>query len=282
LVHFAARNGDNVLVGRYLGAAALGYYQFAYNLMLYPIGNISGVFGRALFPGFSRLQDDNERFGRAYLRVCALVSLITLPIIFGMIATAEPLVLVILGSQWTPVIPVLQILAPVGLIQSISTTVSHIYTVKGRTGVLFVWSILTTAITLVGVVIGLRFGVTGVAIGYLATNVILAYPNFAVPLRFIDLNVWSLVKTIWPSIWMSFLMFLAAAAGVHVLRLYLPSLAVLLITTAVGASIYVGLLSWRKPPALCELLDIIHEELVPYPAWSNRFRKLQSFLGIAT
>jgi O-antigen/teichoic acid export membrane protein len=279
IVNFAARNGDNVLVGRYLGAAPLGYYQFAYNLMLYPIYSVAGVFGRALFPGFSRLQDDNERFGNAYLRVCALLGLITFPIILGMIATAEPLVRVILGPQWLAVVPLLQILAPTGLIQSISTTVGHIYTVKGRTGVLFVWGILSTVIMLAGVAIGLRFGVTGVAVGYAIANLILAYPAFAIPFRFIGLSVWDLVTVLWPIAWMNLIMFGAAWGGVHVLRPHFAPWLVLLIIAGVAIAIYGGLLFWRKPPAFLELCDIIQEKIATSPALRDRLGKLRCALG---
>ena len=137
LFNYFARNSDNAIVGRYLGSAALGFYQLAYNIMLFPVQGIAQVLTQVMFPAFSEIQHDNERFRRVYLRTCSSIALITFPLMAGAAILAEPLIKTVYGPRWANVIPVLTILAPVGLVQSILTTVGQIYTAKGRTDLMF-------------------------------------------------------------------------------------------------------------------------------------------------
>ena len=139
LLNYFARNADNALVGRYLGAGPLGYYQLAYRMMLYPIETISQTLGRTLFPAFSKMQGDYARFRMAYLRSCAAIAFFTFPLMIGALILADELIRVLLGPKWAPTIPLFQILALVGMVQSISTTVGQIYVATGRTDLMLRW-----------------------------------------------------------------------------------------------------------------------------------------------
>src|SRR5438477_12809695 len=100
--------------------------------MQYPLQGISAVIGRVMFPLYSRMQDDDVQFGRSYLKVASVIALVSFPLMLGVTALAEPFVLTLFGAAWKPVIPLLLILAPLGAVQSISTTVGNIYMAKGR------------------------------------------------------------------------------------------------------------------------------------------------------
>src|ERR1017187_2122336 len=99
IFNYFSRNADNLIVGRYLGAAQLGYYQLAYNLMIYPVQSVTSVLGRVLFPAFSTLQQDDARFRAAYLRVVQIVALFCFPLMMGLLIPADALVTVVLGRQ---------------------------------------------------------------------------------------------------------------------------------------------------------------------------------------
>ncbi|CAG1020387.1 partial Lipopolysaccharide biosynthesis protein WzxC, partial [Methylococcales bacterium] len=133
IVNYFARNADNLLIGRYLGAQDLGYYDLAYRLMLYPLQGISAVVGKVLFPLYSKMQDDHERFRRTYLTAVGAIALLSFPLMLGLMAVSSPFVLVLFGEQWQPVAPLLMIFAPIGAIQSINTTTGSIYQATGRT-----------------------------------------------------------------------------------------------------------------------------------------------------
>ena len=84
LLFYVNRNADNLLIGRFVGPAALGVYALAYNVMMVPFSQISNPIQAVLFPAFSRLQDDPERIGRGWLRVNRVVAAITMPALLGL------------------------------------------------------------------------------------------------------------------------------------------------------------------------------------------------------
>ena len=91
--------------------------------MVYPIQNISGIINKVMFPVLSKVQDNNALIGKAYLQIAKTVSLVAFPLMLGVMALADPFVQVVLGEKWQPIILLLSILAPVGLLQSINSTV---------------------------------------------------------------------------------------------------------------------------------------------------------------
>ncbi|NJL58329.1 MAG: oligosaccharide flippase family protein [Desulfobacteraceae bacterium] len=96
IFNYFIRNADNLIIGRYLGAQNLGYYDLAYRLMLYPL-SISGVIGRVMFSVYAQIQDDDAKFRRIYLKVASSIALITFPMMLGLMVIAEPFVLAILA-----------------------------------------------------------------------------------------------------------------------------------------------------------------------------------------
>jgi O-antigen/teichoic acid export membrane protein len=88
IVHHA----DLAIVGRMLGAAALGAYQIAYKIPEATITVIVWVVGKVLFPSFAKLQHDSSALRRAYLGALTWVSLITIPAAAGLFLVADPLV----------------------------------------------------------------------------------------------------------------------------------------------------------------------------------------------
>ena len=178
LFNYFARNSDNAIVGRYLGSAALGFYQLAYNIMLFPVQGIAQVLAHVLFPAFSEIQHDNERFRRVYLRTCSCIALITFPMMVGTAILAGPLIKTVYGPQWANVIPVLTILAPVGLAQSIVTTVGQIYTAKGRTDLMFKVGGTASVLCVISFFVGLPWGIRGVALSYAICVALLLLPSY--------------------------------------------------------------------------------------------------------
>ena len=244
IFNYFVRNTDDFLIGKFLGAKELGYYTLAYRIMLYPLNGISATIGRVMFPILSQMQNDNARFRYAYLRVVSTIALISFPLMFGLWGLAEPFILTVFGTQWNSVILLLIILTPLGLIQSIGTTTGNIYQAKGKTDLMFKWGLLSGILIVPSFIIGIHWGLIGIAASYAITSgIILTYPNFAIPFKLIDLSVGRFLEILWPA-FVSSLLMLFAIKGV---KFFLPeSLAiawVLGILILVGAFAYL-LASW--------------------------------------
>ena len=243
-----------MLLGRYVGATALGFYSYAYNLMLYPLDNVSAALGRVLFPAFSQVQDDNERFRSGYMRVCSVIAAMTFPMTLGMLAVAGPLIDVFLGPKWHPAARLLMILAPVGLVQSIVTTVGYIYMAKGRTDWMFRLGLISSPLLVASFVVGLPWGTEGVSISYAVCFYALTPPSFAIPFRLIDLSLWAFVKRVAPTLGYSLVMLLVTiAVRIGLERIGFRPAAILAACVTTGVIVYVGLVVWRKPPFLHDM-----------------------------
>jgi O-antigen/teichoic acid export membrane protein len=197
VLNYFSRNADYVLIGRFLGSQNLGYYTLAYRIMLYPIQNVSDVMGRLLLPIFSKIQDNNKAFLTIHLYIINTIAFVTFPIMLGLWCLADFMVPFAFGSKWIPIIPLLLILTPVGMLQSIITTVGAIYQAKGRTRLMLYWGIVSGMLAILAFIIGLHWGLIGIAAAYAILTILLAYPNFAIPYHVIDfsvVNIWYAIK----------------------------------------------------------------------------------------
>ncbi|GBD86471.1 lipopolysaccharide biosynthesis protein WzxC [bacterium BMS3Abin03] len=190
IFNYFVRNTDYLIIGKFLGERELGHYYLAYKIMLYPLQNISLVVSRVMFPIYSKIQNDNERFKKIYTKVANAISFLTFPLMVSVFALSDLFSITFFNNKWdTALLAILlMILAPVGLIQSVATTTGSIYQAKGRTDWMFRWGAISGVIYVTGFFIGLNWGVIGVAVSYLISSLILLYPVFAIPFKLIELK----------------------------------------------------------------------------------------------
>jgi PST family polysaccharide transporter len=259
LINYFSRNADNITVGKVLGKAPLGDYQMAYNLMLTPIQNISAVIAQATFPAFARIQDDNERFRQAYTRSCMLIGLISFPVMAGLAVIADPMIRTILGVKWIGAIRVFQILAPVGLVQSVQTTVGQIYMAKARTDWALRWNIASGCILVTSFLIGIRFGIMGVAVAYcIAYLGITMIPGFIIPFRLIGLKLSDFARALMPQVLITAGMAIVCLLWIQLLGTLGIQNQWLVLTSSVivGAAAYILTMLLVWPPVL-EYLETV-------------------------
>lgn len=272
LLTYCARNFDNLLIGRFLGATALGYYALAYRLMLYPVQNISWVVGRVLFPAFSHLQQDKARVREGYLRSIRFLSLVTFPLMAGMAVMASELVGVIYGPQWDRAIGLVRILSLVGALQSIGTTIGPICLSQGRSDVLFRWNLLSVPVVCLAFAVGLRWDIEGVAVAYASASLALWYISHAMTNRLINLPMAEFLRALVPPALAATLM--AGFVGVVKPAVVAPgwwrTAEVLVLSGMVGALVYGLALALVGSGAIREALALArhlrHGRIPPLPA----------------
>lgn len=160
-----ALQADNVVVGRWIGAAGLGLYSRAYQLMVVP----ADLFGRGIdkvaFSAIASVQGDTKRVRRAFARGVSLTGLVGLPLSGMLVVLAPEIVSVILGGQWEEVVPVLQILGSVTFFRICYRIGSTILKARGRVYRNAVYQFLYAAVVGLAAYAGQEFGVPGVASG---------------------------------------------------------------------------------------------------------------------
>ena len=259
ILNFVIRNADNVLIGRYLGAQSLGLYDLAYRVMLSSLQLVSGAFARALFPIYARLRDDHRRLGAAYLKVTGAVALIAFPVMFGIVGIAEPFVDAAFGPQWAAVVPLLLILAPVGALQAISTTVGNIYQALGRTDLLVRFAAVAGLLSVAAFVIGLQWGIVGVAACYALMQCGLAYSLFKIPLGLIGLQVTAVVQAVGRALLCSLGMLAAVYSVDRLLPDSVDSAARLSVLVLIGAVGYSAATWFFNREGAVELVNLVRQ-----------------------
>lgn len=191
---YALGNVDKILIGRFLGAPSLGIYTRAYSLMVFPVGQISGVISQVMFPSFAQIQDDKERIKGIYLKLNNVISAITFPIMAGAFVFAEPFILLVLGEQWREMIPIFKILTFIGALQSVGTLVGNIFMALGEMKLYFKVNLFSGLIFVVASIIGVNFGLLGVTISLLLATLIVAIPQWLITGNLVALSIKKYLK----------------------------------------------------------------------------------------
>lgn len=158
------RSFDSILIGWYWGAAPLGLYSRAYNLLMLPVRQLSRPASNVAIPAFSRLQDDPELFARYFLRAIGLIIWITAPIFGFLFVSAKPVITLVLGAKWVESAPVFQILVIAALGQLLLESTIWLFVSRGQSGRLLNLLLITSPIVICSFAIGLPFGIKGVAL----------------------------------------------------------------------------------------------------------------------
>lgn len=196
VLNYWVRNIDYLLIGRFLGTDPLGVYNKAYDVMLFPLASVSRVFSRVMFPSMSIIQENKRRVANLYLQMTRAIALITFPMMLGLFVTVEPFVMAVFGAKWTGMIPVLRVLSLVGMTQSIGTLNGNLYLSQGKADLQLKVGLVLRTVAILGIVIGLQWGIVGVAIGYAIASFINSYPSFYFAGRLVNLTYWELLRNL--------------------------------------------------------------------------------------
>ncbi|HEV8687462.1 MAG TPA: MOP flippase family protein [Gaiellaceae bacterium] len=254
LLYYLHANVDKLLVGRVLGSAALGVYGLAYSIVAVPFSRLAVPIAEVLFPAFSRLQDDRRLLADSWLRASRLVAAVSMPALVGLAAVAPDFVEVVLGERWRPIVPVVQILAWVGLLQSLQTLNGPLLQAVDRTGTLLRYSLFFFVAHVTAFVIGIQFGIVGIAAAY-AISTTIVEPVFAM------LTARAIGVAVTAFAW-AFRGVALAAAGCGAAALLtgrllteggIPPGPRLVVEIAAGAAAYLGLVVFAAPEVRTEL-----------------------------
>jgi polysaccharide transporter, PST family len=166
LLTYASKNVDSMLIGLRSGPVALGLYDRAFQLLMWPLMQMNAPATKVALPVLSRLQDDRERFYDFLLRAQQiLVTAVVLALAF-ISAQADSLIPLVLGEQWRESVPIFRILAVAGAFQALDYATYWIFLSKGLMGSNLRWALISRPAVICGLLLGSIWGVNGVAWAY--------------------------------------------------------------------------------------------------------------------
>jgi PST family polysaccharide transporter len=179
LVVYLAYNSDKVLLGRFFGVAALGLYGRAFQLVNLPLQQLNSSIFMVAFPALSRIQNDNERLCRSFLKGFSILLSINLPITIITALFANEIIHVMLGAKWNTAGPILRLLTPAIMGFALMNPFAWFLMATGRAERSLKISFLVAPTMLLGILAGLHYGLNGVALGYSTAVVFLVVPVIA-------------------------------------------------------------------------------------------------------
>ncbi|RLP77433.1 lipopolysaccharide biosynthesis protein [Mycetocola tolaasinivorans] len=173
LLNFASRSVDSLLVGRRYGAEQLGIYDRAFQLLMLPLEQLNTPATRVALPILSRLKDDREKFGRFLVQGQFLLVTTVSTVLIYVATFADVLVPFALGPQWGKVVPLFQILAVAGVFQAAHFATYWVFFSQGKSKQNMYFALVTRPLVIIGIVIGLIWGIQGVAVAYVVSSCVL-------------------------------------------------------------------------------------------------------------
>jgi PST family polysaccharide transporter len=176
LLNFANRRSDDLLIGAFLGSTALGYYTIAYRLLRVMTKLFSKVVTQVTFSAFSRMQDDPERMRKTFYRATNLMAALAVPLFMGACVTAPELVPALFGEQWMPSVPVMQVLAFIGVLHTVFYFNGNVINSMGKSDWMFGLSALNAVVNVAGFFLAVWWwgGIVAVAVAYVGRAYLMA------------------------------------------------------------------------------------------------------------
>jgi O-antigen/teichoic acid export membrane protein len=272
VLDYFAWQADYLVVGRWLGVPALGFYQRGYELMELPGRYLGKVAEKVLFTSMAQLQARREALARAFSRTVEISSLMVLPVTVFMEIVAPEIVRMLYGERWLPIVPVLQVL----LLTPLFRTSGRVAEALARaTGAVYrnAWRKAVSVVMVCGCAwLGQHWGIIGVAWGAGLAIVFNALLLLHLALARTGLGWSALGRSYLPALSVSFVGALAAVPAAWLLRRPgVPPLAVVAASGAAGLAAVA--LAVRLRPALLGAAGpwLMERAGAAFPLWGRLF-----------
>ncbi|MCF7981084.1 MAG: lipopolysaccharide biosynthesis protein [Pseudomonadales bacterium] len=239
-MNYFSRNADNLLIGKFLGTQLLGLYDKAYQLLMLPLRQITYPVSNVAVPALSRLQEDPEGYQRYYYKMIKIIAYITMPLIAFMAVLSDDVILLMLGEQWRMTSPVFKILAFAAFLQPVSATTGPVFISMGLTNRMFRWGVFSSIMTVLAFVIGIKFGIKGVATAYAISCYILFVPNLIYTYAKTPVKFGKVIQILVPPVLLSVVLYFL----IELMKYNLHQEEMLNIIISIGIAVLTGMLAF--------------------------------------
>lgn len=196
-------NLDYQIVSFFFGAAAVGVYRAAYELVLEPVRFISGVITGVAFPAFALMKKEGTAVIDQFLRFIRQNLMVVLSFVAVLLVTAPDALWVLTKPEYAEAGNAARVMAAVAVLRALSHLGPPVFDGMGRPDLTLRYQIvaavtLSTLFVVFAYVLGPTLGYTSVALAW-AVGYPIAFAVLAVQLfRLIDLSVRQFLRSIAP------------------------------------------------------------------------------------
>jgi O-antigen/teichoic acid export membrane protein len=262
LVRQLTSESGTIFVGRFLGTAPLGQFQYAYRIAQRPLAALVSSVTYVVFPAFARIADDEARFQHAFLRTVRWLSVVALPVSLILFPLGEPAVVVLFGERWREGGVALTWMFAYTAGWAYVSLAEHVAKSVGRPEVVLRLDLVACVATIAFTAALVELGLAAVGVALSASAVVAALYAFAWIVRLTETSLRSLLHEVWPPAVAAVVM---AAALYGLDRLVLEAgerapgvgLLLLAVEVAVGALVYAATLAVLAPTTARALVRVL-------------------------
>ena len=191
--------GQAVLVGRVFGTAGLGQLQYGGRIAQLPGLAVIQICGYVLFPAFSRISGDGNRFRQAFLRALGWIWLAALPVGALLLTMGQPVVVLLLGEQWRAAGAAASAMAGVGLGSALYSVAAGAVKGAGRSRLLNWLTAITVGVWMPLLVLLLPFGLVGVGVAISVIYMVNGFVSLVLARSVVGVSVRDTIACMMPS-----------------------------------------------------------------------------------
>lgn len=254
LLNSVFSNIYQLVIGKFFSASSLGLYSRADSLYKYPVTILNTVVSQVTFSTFSILQNDINSLKKYAKKTLAVMTLITFPLMIGLAIIARPLVEVLLTEKWILIVPYLQLLCIIGLINPIQRINYNILNALGRSDLFLRIEILDKLLVVTVIFITFKFGITAMIYGQIIASIFSYFLNAFYTGKLLGFSITSQIKDLLPGFAISSVM-----GGLVFSIKYLNitnQFALLSIQIIAGTLIYTGICYFFKLSSFIEIVKL--------------------------
>lgn len=190
---------DKLLMPRLLSVTALGAYNRPKEFVEQVSTKLNGIFDTALFPVLSGIQDDAQRLKRAFCRSLFYLNVFSMLLTLLFVCNSSLIIRVFLGKEWLDLNSIMIVVACT-LLFNINGRLADCYLRSlAMTKQQFLFRVLEVVLKTIGILLGYKGGIMGVALSVLITNVIAKLIKLLYVGREVDVKISKCLRLIFSS-----------------------------------------------------------------------------------
>lgn len=244
-----------IVIGKIFRASDLGYYTRAHQFAEFPSSNLNGIIQRVTYPVLCSIQNDDERLADVYRRFLKLSAFVIFPLMTGLAATSEPLILLLLNKQWGFTVTLLQIVCFSMMWYPIHSINLNLLQVKGRSDLFLKLEIYKKILGVSIMCVTIPLGLVAMCIGMVFNSIVALTINTYYTGKLIDVGFFKQMRDLTPTLLLSISM--SAVVYVCVEAIPFDNMAKLLMGVVIGIVYYLAIAKMFRFKELAELTSLI-------------------------
>ncbi len=258
ILNVVVRNADSLIIGRWLGAGALGLFGMATRFTRQPVEMfVTAVLAPVLFPAYSRMQGDDVLTARTMQRAMGGAAFVMFPLLGGVAAVARPFTDGVLGPEWAGAALLLMLMAPVGMLRTLVSATGALFLARDRTRLLLLIHLGGGVLLLSAYLAGVQIGLVAVVLALFVAEAIITTVKLSICASIVRTPLHRLVAGVGPPLLATGIMVAAVMTLDRILlSLELSDPVILTILVPTGMVIYTLLALVFRLQAVHDLIDL--------------------------